>query len=174
MTAVFDRPETTEYAPFYGTYVAKVPAGDLCDLLERQIAEIEATFRSLPAERGRYAYAPGKWTINEVVGHMSDTERVFSYRLVSFARLDPASLPSFDENAWAPAGGFNDRTLSSLIDELIAVRRATVALLRGLPNGASTRRGTASGREISVRAIAHIIYGHVAHHLGVIKERYLS
>lgn len=173
MTAVFSRPDSSEFAPFYAGYVAKVPDGNLPDLLARQVGDVEATFRGLAAQRGTYAYAPGKWSINEVIGHLSDGERVFSYRMLSFARKDSASLPSFDENAWAPAGHFNDRSTASLVDELLAVRRATIALVLGLPDFTPTLRGTASGREISVRALGYIAYGHVAHHLDIIKARYL-
>lgn len=172
MTPVFDRPEADEYAPFYQTYVVKVPAGNLLDHLEHQLADLAAVFGPMAPARGRYAYAPGKWTINEVVGHMADTERVFSYRLMSFARQDPAELPSFNENAWTPAGCFNDRALPDLVEELVAVRRASLALIRGLPADAPRRRGIASGREVSVRALGYLLYGHMAHHLGVLRERY--
>lgn len=172
MTAVFNRPDAAEYPPYYAAYLDKVPSGDLFGHLERQIGEIEDAFRRMPAGRATFAYAPGKWTVNEVVGHLVDTERVFSYRLLTFARKDPASLPSFDENAWVPAGHFNDRSLPDLVAELVATRRATLALLRGLPPDAPAAMGTASGKSISVRALAHLVYGHVAHHLGIVRERY--
>jgi hypothetical protein len=104
---------------------------------------------------------------------LADTERVMTYRVMSFARHDPAPLPGFDENAWIGPARFADRTLASLTGELVAVRQASLALLGGLPPGSGVRRGTANNRGVSVRALAHILYGHVAHHLGVIKERYL-
>jgi DinB superfamily len=174
MTARLLPPTATEYAPYYGTYIAKVPPGDLLENLERQIGEIETTFGTMAPDRATFAYAPGKWSINEVIGHLSDAERVFGYRMVSFARNDPASLPSFDENVWAPEGRFNERSLSSMVAELIAVRRASLALLAGLPAGTDTRQGTASGKVVSVRALAYILHGHVAHHLGIVRERYLT
>ena len=172
MTAVFSRPDPAEYPPYYATYVDKVPSGDLLGHLEKQIGAIEDTFRRMPAGRATFAYAPGKWTVNEVLGHLADTERVFGYRLLTFARNDPASLPSFDENAWVPAGRFNGRSLAEMVAELVATRRATLALLGGLPADAPAATGTASGKPISVRALAHLLYGHVAHHLGIIHERY--
>ncbi len=172
-TTQFDRPGAEEHAPYYSTYIDKVPAGNLLDLLRNQTGEITAALGSLSEAKGNHAYAPGKWTIKEVVGHMADTERVMSYRALSFARQDPASLPSFDENAWTPTAQFNKRTLASLVAELLAVRNASLALFDGFPPDAPARRGTASNKEISVRALGHILYGHVAHHLAVIKERYL-
>ncbi|MBM4186150.1 MAG: DinB family protein [Gemmatimonadetes bacterium] len=173
MPAVFTRPAADEFAPFYAGYVAKVPEGALPELLDRQIDDIEATLRPLPPHLGTFAYAPGKWTINEVIGHLADGERVFGYRMLTFARHDATPLPAFDDNAWTPAGQFNDRALTNLLDELIAARRATIAMVNGLPADAPTRRGTASGREISVRALGFIMYGHVAHHLEIMKARYL-
>jgi DinB superfamily len=169
----FARPGADEHAPYYGSYIDKVPAGHLLELLQSQIGEITAVLDSLGEAKGNHAYGPGKWTIKEIVGHLADTERVMTYRLLSFARRDPNPLPSFDENAWVPPARFNDRTLASLVAELLAVRYASLALLGGLPAGVDANRGTASNREISVRALGHILYGHVAHHLGVIKERYL-
>ena len=131
-TIPYDRPDTDEYAPYYGAYVNQVPAGDLLTILADQMAEIMTLLRPLSEEKASFAYAPGKWTIKQVVGHLIDTERVFSYRLVSFARADPSPLPSFDENAWIGPAQFNDRSLTSLVDELVAVRSASIALVAGL------------------------------------------
>lgn len=169
----FERPAADEYAPFYGAYVAKVPEGDLLGHLDNQRKAIQATLGNLTEAKGNHAYAPGKWTIKEVVGHTVDAERVFAHRILRFARQDPAPLPSFDENAWIGPAKFNHRTLKALVAELLTVRDATLALLNGLPEETTTNRGTASGREVSVRALAYICYGHTAHHLGVITERYL-
>ncbi len=174
ITIEYDRPTADEYASFYGTYVSKVPPGDLIATLTGQIAEVINLLRPVGEAKGNYAYAPGKWTIKQVVGHLIDAERVFSYRALSFARADSNPLPSFDENAWIEPAAFNDRSLTSLIDEFVAVRSATIALLSGLPAAARTRRGVASGKEVSVRALAHIIPGHVTHHLQIIKDRYLA
>ncbi len=170
----YDRPEADEYAPFYERYVAQVGSGDLAFLLGGQMTEVNALLQDVSEERAATAYAPGKWTIKEVLGHLIDAERVFSYRALSFARLDPNPLPSFDENAWVPAGHFNARLFVTLVDEWLTVRNATTTLFTGLPDDAPTRRGTASGHEISVRALGYIIYGHVAHHLDILRTRYLS
>ncbi len=172
-TTKYDRPAADEYAPYYGTYINKVPAGDLLTILAEQIPEVMNLLRPLSEDKAMFAYAPGKWTIKQCVGHLFDAERVFAYRIVSFARADPTPLPSFDENLWIEPGQFNARSLTSLVDEWAAVRSASLALLSGLPVEARTRRGNASGKEVSVRALAHILAGHVTHHLQVLRERYL-
>lgn len=175
MTTIrYERPAADEYASYYGMYVSKVPASDLIAAMTGQIADVLTLLQPIGEAKGDYAYAPEKWTIKQVVGHMIDAERVFSYRALSFARGDANHLPSFDENAWIDPAGFNDRSLTSLIDEFVAVRSATIALLSGLPVAARSRRGIASGKEISVRALAHVMQGHVTHHLQIIKDRYLA
>lgn len=168
------RPQADEYAEFYGKYVAHVPGGDIVALLATQVDDTLALLRELTDAQARHAYAPGKWSIKEVVGHMADAERVFAYRALRIARGDTTPLPGFDENAYVPAGNFNDRPLASLLAEFMAVRGATVALLAGLPAGAWTRRGTASNAEVSVRGIAWITAGHELHHRAILEERYLT
>jgi len=169
----YPRPTAEEYAPYYGQYIDKVPDGDLLALLESQIHSVKSVIGSVPESRAQHAYAPGKWTIKEITGHLADCERVFSYRALRIARADPTPLPGFDQNIWMPPAGFNDRTLANVLDEWILVRQASVALFSGLPAEAPARRGTANNNEISVRALAYIAHGHVTHHLGVLKERYL-
>jgi len=170
----FARPDPSEYAPFYAGYIAGVPEGELLGLLERQLEETTALLAAVPEAQGDFAYAPGKWTLKEVLGHIADAERVFSYRALRFARGDVTPLAAFDEQAWVPNSGARSRSLADLIGELRAVRVATLALLRALPPGTDGRRGTASGREVSVRALAWIIAGHERHHLKLIRERYLD
>jgi hypothetical protein len=172
MTPRFTAPEPTEHAPYYGKYVSLVADGDLLQTLEAQVGQYEALLGKLPESRGDYAYAPGKWSIKQVLGHVIDAERVFSYRALVFGRNDPASLPSFDENAWMAPAGFDRRTLADLLTEFRAVRAATIALFRHLPDEAVGRLGTASGMRVSVRALAYIIGGHAAHHGKVLAERY--
>jgi DinB family protein len=169
----FDRPGPGEFDQFFAAYISKVPDGDLVQGLEAQGRETAKLLRGVPESRGGFAYAPGKWTLKEVVGHVADAERVFSYRALRIARGDQTPLASFNEQAWTPQSGASARTLGDLVDELGAVRGATLALLAHLPAEAPLRRGTASGKEISVRALAWIIAGHERHHLGVIRERYL-
>jgi len=170
----YDRPDPSEFAPFYAGYIAGVPDGDLLATLEQQGKDTQAALRGLAESRGDYAYAPGKWTIKEILGHVADGERVFSYRALTFARGDSGPLPGFDEQAWTPASGARSRPLADLLADLAAVRGATLALLRGLTGDAPLRRGTANGQSISVRALAWIIAGHELHHLRILRERYLQ
>lgn len=172
-TPQYARPDPSEYAPFYAGYVAKVPDGDLPAILEAQIGEFFQALNPITDAKGRFAYAPGKWTIKEVLLHVVDAERVFSYRAMRIARGDTTPLPGFDEKAWVPESGANDRTVADLLGEFRAVRTATVALLRHLPADSVSRRGVASEKAITVRALAWIIAGHPIHHLGILRERYL-
>jgi DinB superfamily len=166
------RPAPAEYAPFYGGYVSEVPDGDLLAHLERQGRETSALLRGISEQRSEHRYAPGKWTIREVVGHLVDAERVFTYRALSFARGETAPLPSFDENAWAATSNAGSRTLGDLIAEFAAVRAATLALFRGFTEQEFARSGVASNNAITVRAIAYIVAGHERHHLKILRERY--
>jgi len=168
------RPQPSEYAPYYGKYIELVPDGPIVDVLRAQMAETQKLLRSIPEARGSHVYAPGKWTIKEVVGHVTDGERIFAYRALRFARADETALPGFDENHYAPQGRFGSRTLENLADELDIVRRSTVALFEGLPKDAATRMGTASNNPVSVQALAYIIAGHELHHRKILKERYLA
>jgi hypothetical protein len=168
------RPSPDEHAPYYERYIRQVPDGDLIATLEAQFSDTTALLRGVPEEQGDHAYAPGKWSIKEVVGHVSDTERIFSYRLLRAARGDATPLPGYDENTYVPAGVFAARTLASLVDEWTAVRGATLALLRGLPGEAWNRRGTANATPFSVRAVAWILAGHERHHAELLRTRYLS
>lgn len=173
MTAtVFPRPEAGEYAPFYAGYVAGVPDGDLLALLEDQLRSVLALCEGLTDAQADHAYAPGKWTVKEVLGHLIDAERIFAYRVLRIARGDATPLPGFDENAYAPESGAAARSVASLAAEFSAVRHATLALLRTLTPTTAARRGTASGNPATARAVAWIIAGHAAHHLRVLRERY--
>jgi hypothetical protein len=173
-TPRYDRPEASEYAAFYAGYIAKLPGGDLLRTLEQQEKDTAALLGAVPQAKGDFAYAPGKWTLKEVVCHIADSERVFAYRLLRIARGDQTPLPGFDEQSWVPNAGCAERTLADLVAELRVVRAGTLALLRHLPAEAATRRGTANNVEVSVRALAWIIAGHERHHLALIRERYLS
>jgi len=174
MTAMIPRPDATEYAPSYDAYISKVPDGDLLETLEAQRRQTRQLLAGLTEAKALHRYAPGKWSVKEVVGHLADSERVFCYRALRFARGDQTPLAGFDEKAYTPAGGFDTRTVADLAAELDAVRRATIALLGSLDAEALARRGTANGREVSVRALAYIIAGHERHHLAILRERYLG
>jgi hypothetical protein len=167
------RPESDEYASYYEKYVSLVPDEDLVSTLERQGAETLALLRGLSEEQGAHRYEAGKWSVRQLVGHVNDGERIFSYRALAFARGDAQALPGMEQDEWMAGVDFDARTLASLADEFEAVRSATVHLFRHLSPEAWARRGTASDNEITVRALAYIIAGHEAHHVSVLKERYL-
>lgn len=167
------RPEAGEYAPYYEKYVALTRDGDVVEILERQAAETMALLGDLSEEQGALRYEPGKWSVKELVGHVIDGERIFAYRALRIARGDQTPLPGFEQDDYVANGRFDARTLRDLRDEYEIVRRSTLALLRPLDAEAWRRTGTASDNEVSVRALAHIIAGHEAHHLRILRERYL-
>ena len=167
------RPGDDEFASFYGSYVAGVPDSDVTRALGGQGESFLRLLKDIGEQKAAFAYAPGKWTIKEVILHMADAERIFAYRVLRMARGDATPLASFDENAYTPMSAANDRPLDTLLGEFAAVRAATLALLRGLPEEAWTRRGVASGKEVSVRALAWITTGHALHHERILRERYL-
>ena len=168
------RPDASEHLPYYGKYVDRVPDGDLLQTLRTQLDETLALVRGLPEERGGHRYAPGKWSIREVLSHVIDAERIFAYRALRIGRGDATPLASFDENAYAAASNADARTLADLAEELAHVRLGNLALFRSLDDEALARRGTASGGEVSVRALAWIIAGHERHHVSLLRERYLA
>jgi hypothetical protein len=174
MASTIVRPATTEYAPYYGRYVGAVPDGDFLALLESQGRETVSLLRGISEKKSLHRYAPDKWSIREVVGHVNDAERVFTYRALSFARGDPAPLPSFEENVWAKTSNAEARSLSDLIEDFAAVRAATLALFRGFSEEQFARSGIASGNQVTVRAIAYIVAGHERHHVKILRERYLT
>ena len=167
-------PAEGEFAPYYGRYIGQVPSGDVIDTLRSQFRETVALLRGIEPSRTTTGYAPGKWSIRDVVLHMADTERVMGYRALRIARGDTTPLASFDENTFAPMAGANARSMESLLGELEAVRHATIAMLEGFPAEAWARWGTASDKSVTVRALAWIIAGHERHHMSIIRERYLQ
>ena len=172
--APITRPRHDEYVPYYEKYVSLVPDGDLVETLRTQIGETLSLLRAIPEARASHRYAPEKWSIKEVVGHLADVERVMAYRALRLARADATPLPGFDENAYVPAANFEARSLGSLAHELKEVRRATVAFFETLDPDAAARRGSVNNNQISARALAYIIAGHERHHVGILKERYLK
>lgn len=168
------RPEATEYVSYFGRYIDQVPDGSIVDVLASGLRDTLALLRSIPEDRGDYRYAPEKWSVKEVVGHVIDAERVFAYRALRFARNDATPLPGFEQDDYIPAGKFGTRTLRDLADELEAVRQSTLHLFRHLDEAALLRGGVASGNPVTVRALAYIIAGHEAHHRKVLREGYLG
>jgi len=171
-TDVRSRPDDTEYAPYFHKYVSVVPDGDVVSLLRESGREWMSALRALPEARGGFRYAEGKWSIREVIGHVSDTERIFAYRALRIARGDQTPLASFEQDLYVPTSGAEGRTIAALVAEFAAIRESTVLLLESLPDEAWTRRGTASGKEVSVRALAYMTAGHLMHHHGLLRERY--
>ena len=167
------RPDQTEYLPYYEKYVALVPAGDVLATLSRQMEETLALLGGVDEGRAAHRYEPDKWSVKGVVGHVIDTERIFAYRALRFARGDQTPLPGYDQDDYGRVANFDARTLASLVAELASVRAATIALFRSLDAAAWQRRGTANNAEVSVRALAHIIAGHELHHMQVLRTRYL-
>jgi hypothetical protein len=168
------RPDSTEYAPYFEKYVSLVPGDNIVMTLSSQIEDTLALLRVLSESQGELRYAPGKWSIKEVIGHLIDTERIFTYRSLRIARSDRTPLPGFDENDYVANGNFGMRRLAELADEFLAVRKAGVHFFRHLGEETWTRRGVANENEISVRALAYNIAGHELHHLGIIRTRYLG
>lgn len=166
------RPQADEAAPFYHGYIARVTDDDIGAQLQQQMYELEQLFENVTDSAALARYAEGKWSIKEVVGHLIDTERIFGYRLLRVARGDATPLAGFDENVYVPEGRFDERPLPALLAELRAVRASTIALVEGVPEESWARRGSANGSPISARALAYIIVGHAAHHLGTLRERY--
>ena len=166
------RPAPAEFAPYYGRYIDLVPEGDLIGHLEESGAATRRLLEPRDERTGESRYAPGKWSVKEVVAHIGDVERVFAYRALRFARGDETPLPGFDENLWMERCHFEKRTLRSLVDELGAVRAASVALFGNLDPEAWDRSGTANEVRMSVRALAYVILGHELHHRAILRDRY--
>ena len=166
------RPEPTEYADFYANYVSRVPGSDVLGVLESQRLQMLQMFAGRSERDGSFRYAPGKWTVKEVLGHVTDTERIFTYRALRIARGDQTPLPSFEQDDYVKNGGFGERTLASLAEEFALVRAASIALFRSFSQEAWSRRGIASQKEVSVRGLAFITAGHQIHHRLILEERY--
>lgn len=167
-----DRPAADEYAPFFAGYVARVPETAIFDVLAAQPAELAARIATVATADESFAYAPGKWTLRQLFGHLVDGERVFGYRALCISRRDPTPLPGFDENAFVERAPSPQVALADHVREFALLREANRMMLLRLDADAFAARGTASGRPITVRALAWIMAGHVRHHLAVLDERY--
>jgi len=166
-----NRPDASEFASFYAGYIGKVPDSGPVNLLEEQIGELEK-LKTLPDDKANYAYADGKWTVKEVLGHIADAERVFTYRLTRIARGDETPLAGFDENAWAKTAPHGKRKIADVATEMIAIRRSTLALIGSLDESSISNRGVANNNPVTARAICWILAGHTKHHLDILKDRY--
>lgn len=166
-----NQPQIQEYPEWAKTYISKVE-GDVLQILTEQ-ATAFPDFITGMADKADYAYAPGKWTIKQLLGHMIDTERILAYRLTAFARGETAELPGFDEDEYVDIAHFSDRSLASFCEEFKLLRKANLFLFNSLNEAELARIGTANNKQISVLAMVYVIAGHVIHHTQVIKERYL-
>lgn len=167
------RPASSEAASFYWKYIDKVEGEDPVAALERQLAEAAALFAGISEEKSTYRYAPDKWTIRQSLNHLTDTERMFTFRALWFGRGFTVPLESFDDKTAAAAAQADRVPWAELVQEFGQVRPATVSLFRHMPEEAWLATGIANGNPVSVRAIAFLIAGHTAHHLGLLRERYL-
>jgi len=167
-------PDRSEAAEYYFSYIDRVPAGDICDILHAQSAETLALFRGITEQQSRERYAPDKWSIRQLLSHINDTERLFVFRAFWFARGFDSPLPSFDQNIAASMAGADDRSWRTHVEEFGTVRASTLSFFRNLPGDAWGRRGVASGNPFTVRALAYLAAGHVIHHANILRTRYLS
>jgi hypothetical protein len=169
-----NKPEQTEFAPYYGHYVSLVEDGDIIETLSSQADELRSLIGRLPEEMGKSAYAEDKWTIKEMLSHIIDGERIFSYRVLRVARGDETPIEGFDQDDYIENANANARPFAELLDEFDLQRRSNLLLVRNISDDDSRRMGTASQNPVSARALVYIMAGHVSHHANVLRERYLS
>ena len=168
------RPTATETAPVYYRYIDLVPDEDVVAALENQLSEMDSFLKPISEDKSLYSYAPGKWTIRQVLNHVNDGERVFLYRALWFARQFPEPLPSFDQDVGVAGADANNVAWHNLVEEFRNIRVATISFFKNLNEDAWLRTGIASDNPFTVRSLAYIIAGHVAHHQRVIREQYLN
>jgi hypothetical protein len=167
-------PTNEEYAPFYSDYIQRaVQRGDVYAALSLQIDEFHAAFDALTQPQARFKPGPDEWSVKEVIGHLNDVERVFSYRLLRVSRGDATPLPGFEQEDYVRAAGFDDWSLTDLVSEFEHLRLANILLVQHMNEETIDRLGTASGATISTRALIHMLVGHVEHHMASLHEKYL-
>lgn len=171
LTTAFGRPQAGEYNPYFDRYISLVLSDDVVGMLERQAPETVALFQSA-GNKADYRYAPGKWSVKEMLGHINDTERIMTYRALRIARGDKTPLAGFEQDDYIRDGNFGSRTLADLLEEFVAVRQASVALFRHIDSETGRRQGVSSGHVISVRALGCIVAGHELHHRKVLRTSY--
>jgi uncharacterized damage-inducible protein DinB len=173
-TLVIARPQAGEYAPYYERYISLIQENDILATLDRQRREMVLLLSGLSEEQGDFRYAPEKWSAKEVLGHVCDTERIFAYRALRISRGDATPMEGFEQDDYVKNGPFARHAIAEVIEDYIAVRRATISLLRSLEEAAWSRRGVANKNEVTVRAIAYTIAGHEVHHRGILEEKYFG
>jgi DinB family protein len=171
--AAIAAPETSEYAPYYSRYISLVKGDDILAALREQLPQTKALLSSISDQQGNFRYAPEKWSIKQVLGHLIDSERIFAYRALRIARADQIPMEGFEQDDYVRSGGFENRTISDLLEEYAVVRSASLALFQNLDPAAWSRRGVANNNEITLRAAAYIIAGHELHHRQILNDKYL-
>ena len=172
---MIQKPQPTDYHPYYQPYVQHIPDNtDVLELLQKQQQEVPQVLSRVGESEADFAYAPGKWSIRELVGHMNDTERIMACRALCIARGEQQVLPGFDENEYVTHSNFRERPISSLLEEHALIRANTRFLFLSFSHEALSRRGNANGSPVTVAALAFIIAGHERHHLHIMTERYLA
>ena len=172
--AAATKPAPTEHAPAFSHYVSLVAEGDIIQTLEQQLENSLSLLRTIPSDKANFRYAPDKWSVKELLGHLIDSERIFSYRALSFARNDQTNLPGYEQDDYVREGNFDSRDFTELVEEFATIRRATIQLFRPLNETEWLRHGKANDNDVSVRALAYIIAGHELHHISVLRSRYLQ
>jgi hypothetical protein len=172
--AAATKPAPTEHAPEFSNYVGLVAEGNIIQTLEQQIENTLSLLRTIPTDKANFRYAPDKWSVKELLGHLIDSERIFSYRALCFARNDQTPLPGYEQNDYVRNANVDNRNLVEMAEEFATVRRATIQLFRPLNETEWLRHGKANENDISVRALAYIIAGHELHHMEVLRTRYLQ
>jgi DinB superfamily len=171
---MLQRPNESEYPEYYLPYIKLVPEGDLVALLKGNLLEMVKFFEGISEDDGLFRYAPKKWSIKEVLGHITDTERIMSYRLLRVGRGDQTALAGFNENDYVASSQINRLSIKSILQDFVAARKATITLIQNMPEGAWANTGNANGLPITTQAIAYIIAGHEIHHRKIVLERYLA
>ncbi|MEH7440285.1 DinB family protein [Neobacillus drentensis] len=170
---MLQRPLTSEYPEYYVPYVILVPEGDLLTILSEDLNNTIVLFKGISDEDGHFRYAPNKWSIKEVLGHMTDTERIMSYRLLRIGRGDQTALAGFNENDYVEGSQINNHSFKDILEDFIATRKATITLIKNMPTEAWGYKGNANNTEVTTRAIGYIIAGHAIHHKKIISKNYL-
>ena len=171
---MLQRPTESEYPEYYQPYVKLVPDGDIVQTLQENPLAVVNLFEGIPEEEALYRYASGKWSVKEVLGHIIDTERIMSYRLMRVARGDQTPLAGFNETDYVQAAQTNSLSIGAILKDFKATRNASITLIQNIPQEAWTNKGNANGMEITTRALAYIIAGHEMHHRKIVEERYLK
>ncbi|MBI3509023.1 MAG: DinB family protein [Bacteroidetes bacterium] len=171
---MIEKPDASTFAPYFGKYIDMVGDKDPVRVLEAQVLDFKALMSEIPSEKEEFRYADGKWTVKEVIGHITDTERIMCFRALSIARGEAQPLPGFDQNNYVLSADFNRRSLLNIGHEFGAVREATIALFKSMNKNDLDRKGFANKHDVSVRALVYIIAGHHIHHERILREVYLA